>query len=203
MAQPHHVFARRQVRLRDIRIQFHAVPGLVLNREVAVLPERALAHHQVRPPVAPSSPARECGTRAWPRRRGRTRSSHRACGIVSTRSRCNTDRRDRRSSSIPAGRRISECRCAPRTVACISISLRKPCRPYRFSPVQTGTLMACVTRAMASMLSGGTGSSSHIGFTGSSSRPRRITSCVSYRQWALDAEIARRAPAFRAPSPCP
>ena len=39
--------------------------------------------------------------------------------------------------------------------------------------------LACVTRAMASMLSGGTGSSSHIGWTCSSSRPSRITSCVS------------------------
>src|ERR1035437_3602208 len=46
-------FARRQVRLGDIGVQLDSVAGLVLNGEIAVLPEWALAHHKVRPPVHP------------------------------------------------------------------------------------------------------------------------------------------------------
>jgi hypothetical protein len=42
---------------------------------------------------------------------------------------------------------------------------------YRFSPVQIGTPIACATLAMASALSGGTGSSSYIGFKCASALP--------------------------------
>src|ERR1035441_2447897 len=45
--------AGRQVGLGDIGIEFDAIPRLVLNGEVAVLPERAFAHYQVRPPRYP------------------------------------------------------------------------------------------------------------------------------------------------------
>src|ERR1019366_4461029 len=39
--------------LCDVGIQLDAIAGLVLDGEVAVLPERAFANHQVRPPVDP------------------------------------------------------------------------------------------------------------------------------------------------------
>src|SRR5437867_7604869 len=71
--------------------------------------------------------------------------------------------------------------------ACSSISLRKPWRVYRFSPVQMGTSTACVTRAMASAFSGGTGSSSHMGLTCSFGQLDDIAHVIA--PVALDGEV--------------
>src|ERR1017187_126922 len=72
--------------------------------------------------------------------------------------------------------------CTP-SQPCSSISLRKPCRVYRFSPVQIGTGDCLRTNAMASGFSGGTGSSSHMGRTFSRALARSMASRVSKRQW--------------------
>src|ERR1039458_4383952 len=46
-------FSRRQVRFRHVRVDFDSEPWLILDDEVAILPEWSLVDHQVWPPVDP------------------------------------------------------------------------------------------------------------------------------------------------------
>ena len=60
------------------------------------------------------------------------------------------------------------------STARFSNSSRKPHRRKMFSPQQMGVLVEARTSRMASMFSGGTGSSSHISLNGSTSLATRL-----------------------------